>query len=227
MESFTCRLFCCDYDETLADEGSVHPLSLEALRKLKSSGRKILLVTGRIMSYLLTVFPDIAIFDLVVAENGGTIYHPGKTDEKMLTTPPAGELVAALEKAKVPFSIGRTIVASHVPYEKTILQMIRDLGIEYQIIFNKGSIMMLPSGVNKASGLTAALSQLEIPAKDAVGIGDGENDHAFLTLCGTSVAVNNAVESLKSKVHWVTKNPNGAGVREAIERILQMSPAEA
>ena len=31
--------------------------------------------------------------------------------------------------------------------------MIKEQGLELEIIFNKGAVMILPSGVNKASGL--------------------------------------------------------------------------
>jgi hydroxymethylpyrimidine pyrophosphatase-like HAD family hydrolase len=61
---------------------------------------------------------------------------------------------------------------------------IRELGLELQIIFNKGAVMVLPAGVSKASGLEAALALLELLPHDVAGIGDAENDHAFLRLCG-------------------------------------------
>ena len=40
--------------------------------------------------------------------------------------------------------------------------------------------MILPSGVNKASGLQAALQALGLSAETVIGVGDAENDHAFL-----------------------------------------------
>jgi len=36
-----------DYDGTIAEDGVVAEATLEALRELKQSGRKLLLVTGR------------------------------------------------------------------------------------------------------------------------------------------------------------------------------------
>jgi hydroxymethylpyrimidine pyrophosphatase-like HAD family hydrolase len=43
------RYFClaCDYDGTIAQDGAVLPSTLEALKRLKSSGRKLILATGR------------------------------------------------------------------------------------------------------------------------------------------------------------------------------------
>ena len=64
-----------------------------------------------------------------------------------------------------------------------MLETIRELGLELQVIFNKGAVMVLPTGVNKATGLAAALDELGLSPHNVVGVGDAENDHAFLALC--------------------------------------------
>jgi hydroxymethylpyrimidine pyrophosphatase-like HAD family hydrolase len=66
------------------------------------------------------------------------------------------------------------------PHEQVVLETIRSLGLEHQVIFNKGAVMVLPPGVNKATGLVAALHALGISPRNVVGVGDAENDHAFL-----------------------------------------------
>jgi HAD superfamily hydrolase (TIGR01484 family) len=91
--------------------------------------------------------------------------------------------------------VGEVIVATFEPHEKTVLEVIRDLGLELQVIFNKGSVMVLPPGVNKASGLEAALREMGASPHNTVGVGDAENDHAFLRLCEVSVAVAERVSS--------------------------------
>jgi len=69
-----------------------------------------------------------------------------------------------------------------LPQEHKVLTAIRDFGLELNIIFNKGSVMVLPAGVNKGSGLAAALHKMRLSPHNAIGIGDAENDHAFLEL---------------------------------------------
>jgi hydroxymethylpyrimidine pyrophosphatase-like HAD family hydrolase len=64
------------------------------------------------------------------------------------------------------------------------------------------------------------LHRLEIEAPRVVGIGDAENDLPFLRLCGFSVAVANAIESLKSQVDHVTPLEDGAGVSKIIEELI-------
>jgi hydroxymethylpyrimidine pyrophosphatase-like HAD family hydrolase len=81
-------------------------------------------------------------------------------------------------------------------------------------------VMVLPASVNKATGLSAALDELGLSAKDVVGIGDAENDEAFLAMCGLGVAVANALDSLKAHADYVATRENGAGVREIVESLI-------
>jgi hydroxymethylpyrimidine pyrophosphatase-like HAD family hydrolase len=210
-----------DYDGTLAHDGVVAPETLAAVRRLKESGRRFLLVTGRELPELQMVFPDFALCDLIVAENGALLFTPATGELKPLAAAPPVALVTALKRRGVtPLSVGNVIVATREPYEKAVLEAIRELGLELQIIFNKGAVMVLPSGINKASGLTAALGQFDFTADRIIGCGDAENDHAFLALCGCGVAVANALPMLKRAADVVTKGARGAGVAEIIDQIL-------
>jgi hypothetical protein len=103
---------------------------------------------------------------------------------------------------------------------------VRELGLELQIVFNKGAVMVLPSGVNKASGLAAALVESGLSPHNVVGIGDAENDHAFLAMCGCSVAVANALDSVKAEADLVTRGARGDGVRELIDQLLASDLAD-
>ena len=101
-----------------------------------------------------------------------------------------------------------------------MLETIRDLGLELQVIFNKGAVMVLPGGMNKATGLKAALKELNISLHNTVGVGDAENDHAFLSICECSAAVANALPAVKDTADMVLKSDHGAGVSELIREIL-------
>jgi hypothetical protein len=125
-----------------------------------------------------------------------------------------------------PLSVGRVIVASWEPNEGRVLQAIRELGLEQQIIFNKGAVMVLPPGINKESGLRAALEELELSPHNCVAVGDAENDHGMLELSGLPVAVANALPALKETTSLVTENSRGAGVVELIDRLIATDLAE-
>jgi hypothetical protein len=112
------------------------------------------------------------------------------------------------------------IVATTDLHRQTVLETIHDLGLELQVIFNKGSVMVLPSGVNKATGLATALTELGLSLHNVVGVGDAENDHAFMKVCECSAAVANALPAVKDTADIVLKGKRGAGVSELIERLL-------
>ena len=210
-----------DYDGTLAAHGKVTDSTLEALLQVRLSGRRLLMVTGRHLPDLKSVFSRLDLFDLVVAENGALLYWPATGDEKLLCDPPAPRFIKLLEQRGVPFTVGRGIVATWEPHHGAVLDCIRDLGLELHVIFNKGSVMVLPSGVNKATGLQAALKDLGLSAQNVVGVGDAENDHAFLAECGCAVAVANALSTLKERADVVTQGKQGEGVEELIEQLLE------
>lgn len=206
-----------DYDRTLAEDGRMAPETMAALRRVRESGRRVVLVTGREFDDLLRVCPETDLFDLIVAENGGVLFDPRAKQVEDLADAPSDGFLAGLERRRVPYSTGRVVVSTVVPHEKAVLDVIRDLGLELQIVFNRESVMILPSGVSKESGLAVALRRLGISRHNTVGVGDGENDHAFLSRTGFSVAVANTVPSLAERADIVTMAPDGAGVRELID----------
>jgi HAD superfamily hydrolase (TIGR01484 family) len=210
-----------DYDGTIAIAGAVDESTLNALRRLKDSGRKLLLVTGRELPDLARVFPHRKLFDRIVAENGALLHRPETDEKKALGKAPPRAFAELLRQRGVsPVSVGQVIVATTEPNETAVLTAIRDLGLELQVIFNKGAVMVLPSGVNKATGLSVALRELGLSSHNAVGIGDAENDHAFLDSCECSAAVANALPSLKEKADSVTARDHGAGVSELIDQLI-------
>lgn len=213
--------FSADYDGTLARHGEVASSTIEALKRVYRSGRKLVLVTGRQLGELLQVFPEAKLFDRVIAENGALLYRPADKTEKLLAEPPPESFVADLRQRGVtPLAVGKVIVATWRPNEKTVLEAIRDSGLALQVIFNKDAVMILPSSVNKATGLQAALSELGLSAHNVVGVGNAENDHVFLRMCEFAVAVANSIATLKERADYVTQGRQGEGVEELIQHLL-------
>jgi hydroxymethylpyrimidine pyrophosphatase-like HAD family hydrolase len=214
-------VLACDYDGTLARAGRVDDATVDALRRLCESGRRIVLVTGRELDDLLAVFPGVELFDRVVAENGALLYDPASRESHALGPPPAETFLAALRSLGVsPVSTGRVIVATREPHEAAVVQAIRECGLELQLVFNRGAVMVLPSGINKASGLAAALAQLGLSRHNCVGIGDAENDHAFLALCECAVAVGDALPAVREAADLVTSGGAGTGVIELVDALI-------
>ncbi len=211
-----------DYDGTLAHHGQVAKTTLDALTRLRASGRILMLVTGRELDDLRRIFPEAdQLFSRVIAENGALLYDPS-TQRKIQLAPAANqELVEHLKRKKVsPLFVGASIIATEEPHHIEAIKAIQKLGLELQVFFNKGSVMILPSGINKQTGLMAALEDVGLSSHNVIAVGDAENDHALLHAAGCGVAVENALDSLKSEADWVTGRPHGEGVVELIERLL-------
>jgi len=210
-----------DYDGTLASHERISEETVAALERLRSSGRRAIMVTGRRLKDLLAVCSCTKLFDLIVAENGAVAYEPSTRNERVLANPPSKALLQALhERSVTPLEIGEAIVATLERHRSAVQDVVWEQGLEVQVIGNRGAVMILPAGVNKASGLGHALRKLGLSRHEAVGIGDAENDHSFLECCECSVAVANATDAIKENVVFVTSAPNGHGVRELIDELV-------
>jgi len=211
-----------DYDGTLAEHGVVTEETIKALENFRQSGRKLILVSGRELPDLQAVFPRADLFDCIVAENGAVLYTPTSREKRVLVPPPKPELINALRKRGVPnVGVGDGIVSTWQPYETIVFETIRDLGLELHVVFNKGAVMVLPADINKKSGLKIALDSMCISPHNVIGVGDAENDHAFLEFCECSTAVANALDSVKQTADFVTTGGHGMGVVELINQILE------
>ena len=206
-----------DYDGTFAHVGQVEDETKLELARLRESGVKVVLVTGRELKDFALLNIALTSFDLVVGENGAVLHDPRSGETRGLGAPPPPHFVEEMVRRGVPLSVGISIIATVEPHEQAALEVIKELGLEHQLIFNKGAVMILPPGVNKASGLRVALEQLGIDPAETVAVGDAENDHALLEMCGLGVAVANALPSLQERAGWVTTRPYGGGVAELME----------
>jgi hydroxymethylpyrimidine pyrophosphatase-like HAD family hydrolase/energy-coupling factor transporter ATP-binding protein EcfA2 len=216
-----------DYDGTLATHGGVDAETRRALERWLASGRALVLVTGRRLDDLAEVFGAFELFERIVAENGAVLYTPRSKALRVLDSPPPQGFVSALRARGVdPIATGHVIVATWEPHQTTVLDVIRSMGLQLHVEFNKGAVMVLPAGVTKRTGLASALAEMGLSPHNVIGIGDAENDHSFLSFCECGVSVANALPSLKTRSDWVTARDHGQGVTELVDRVLAEDQAD-
>lgn len=200
-----------DFDGTLTTAGRPTEPVLDAIRETRAEGRWMVLVTGRILAELREVYPDVADhFDLIVAENGAVLASDDGVRE--LAPPVASALGGALAHRDVAVRHGRVLLACAAGDARAVLEEVGRLGLDCQMVRNRGELMVLPAGVTKGTGLMRGLADLGISRHRTVAIGDAENDHHLLEVCELGVAVGNAVEALKRHADVVLDEPNGYGV---------------
>ncbi len=209
-----------NYDGTLAAHGRVDPATLTALDRLKEAGFKLVLVTARTLESLRATFPELAVFDRIVAENGAVVHCPDTGDSTLLGPPPPEKAIAALRRKAIPLDIGQVILTSQTPHEKAIVDTLRELALDHAVEFNRSEVLVLPADLGTATGLQLALDELQTTPSQVVGIGDAENDHAFLALCAIAVAVADAIPSVREDADLVTQGGAGEGVIELIRHLI-------
>lgn len=211
-----------DYDGTLAQSGRVEVNTIQAIKRVKSTGRRILLVTGRRLDDLMRAFPEFDLFDYIVAENGAVLYHPASQRTELMAKPIPDNFVQKLKEFAVdPLEVGKAIVATHISEKEKVLNAIQQLGLEVQFVFNGDAVMVLPAGTNKASGTEHALEKMGLSFHEVVAVGDSENDHSLLNHSECPVAVNNAIDSIKGISVHVTRGNFGTGVAELARDLVE------
>ena len=209
-----------DFDGTLSEGGEIAPSTWNAILQLQATGRKMILVTGRSIDYLSRAVPRLEIFDRIVAENGAVLHHPAERKTVLLSAGPPHSLIQKLHERQLePLWLGEIIVATLAANSRAVLDAIEELDLKAEIATNNETIMVLPAGVNKATGLAVALGDLGIAPEAVVSVGDGENDTILFEFTGCGVAVANAGAAVKALADDVTDHATGAGVSELIDRI--------
>jgi hypothetical protein len=135
-----------------------------------------------------------------------------RTGRRRVARPVGPELTAALEARGVPLERGEVLLATSTAHDQVVLGEIARLGLEIQLVRNRGALMLLPPGVSKGTGLLEALAELGVSGHSAIGVGDAENDHSLVESCEIGVAVANAVPSLQEHADVVLGEPAGRGV---------------
>lgn len=215
MEKNRIGVLALDLDGTLKTKD--RPVNAEVTRKLRalrSSGVRLILVTGRCELELREVV-ETSLFDIIVAENGAILIQ-GKRKEILAPD----EWCDARRSMLKFFKSGgeEVIIALDRDLEEQAIRVI-DPSVA-KIELNKDRLMIMPRGIDKGSGLRAALRQLSASTDDMMCVGDGENDLPMFRIARIRVALNNSVEILKDEADYVSKREDGEGVLEAIDRFV-------
>jgi hydroxymethylpyrimidine pyrophosphatase-like HAD family hydrolase len=170
----------------------------------------------------MRVFPEYAVFDYIVGENGAVVYQPSTQWKEFLADRLPEKLIEEFNLSGIrPLDVGELIVSTHSSNKEIVLNAIHKLGIEAQITFNGDATMVLPQGINKAVGMEHALRRMGLSFHEVVGIGDSQNDHSLLKNSECPIAVANAVKPIKDIASHVTRSSFGAGVEEVIYELLE------
>ena len=88
------------------------------------------------------------------------------------------------------------------------------------LAFNRGRVMVLPQGINKATGLREVLNTIRLSLHNCIGIGDAENDHALLEACEIGVAVSWGSSTLQAVADDILQGTGSEAIANYIREVI-------
>jgi hydroxymethylpyrimidine pyrophosphatase-like HAD family hydrolase len=214
------RAFACDFDGTTATSGTLAPEFLAAAGRARAAGWSVILATGRLLDELRELCGDLSMFDAVVAENGGLVHLPDRARTIQIGERPPEEFLRQLRAAGVPFHTGSVIVGTWESHLNETFALMRRHAPGRELIFNRGAIMVLPAGINKATGVRRALAELQRSERNLIAFGDAENDVALFDAAELGVAAAGSVPAVAACADDRLSLGGGSGVARYINEVL-------
>jgi HAD superfamily hydrolase (TIGR01484 family) len=213
-------VIACDFDGTGAVNGQPAPELYAVLAEARARGILTLLATGRVLEEVQRLCEN-APFDVIVAENGAIVCFSGVGHIIQLGSLPPERFLDELRATGIPFHTGAVIVATRQQYASQLLHLIRRFGLDAQLIYNRNDVMLLPSGIDKATGIRRALDTMGRSERNMVAFGDAENDIPMLMTAAVGVAARDSIPAVLALADDRVPQPGGAGVALYIRRILK------
>jgi len=221
------KIFAVDIDGTITENGGgrIHLDALDALRHMIRLGHKVIFVSGRssVEGYVLSVFGGMT--RIAVGENGGAITF-GPSDHKLLGNKDECMKAYELLKSKIPEAKEKPVFPrmTEVVLERTFdlelaKKIMKDNNMPVDLSDSQYAIHINSKGINKGRGFSEVLTMLSASPSDVIAIGDSETDVPLFKISGQSIALGNAVESVKSQASMTVSGKAGDGVIEALEYI--------
>jgi 3-deoxy-D-manno-octulosonate 8-phosphate phosphatase KdsC-like HAD superfamily phosphatase len=220
LEEMRFMALACDYDGTLASHDRIAPPTVAALERARRAGLRLALVTGRTFFELSRVCDRLDLFDAVVAENGGVLYFPAAGRICDMAVGPPAALLAELERLGIPYQTGRVVIGTMIAHEAAVRRALITTGVTMALVPNRTSLMLLPHGVSKSSGVRPVIGMLGLSPRDVLALGDAENDLELFEACGFSGCPGNAVAEVKARADWVFPGEDGAAIAAALDDLI-------
>lgn len=207
-----------DYDGTLTYESDEVPLvAKDALRRIREKKLATLgIISGRDLDFLMRIDQVLSnVFSFLIAENGAISYFADLKKKEVLGRDWSERARKVFSKSGIPMHFAEVMVATPVENAPRVSELLEKSRLEAKLIPNRDSLMVLPPGVDKGTGVAATAQHFGTTKKLFLTcFGDGENDLALFAPADLGVAVANAVDALKRIADVVTEKPGGYGVAE-------------
>lgn len=218
------RVLATDLDRTFTREDlGIDPQALEAARRLRQAGVRVVLATGRHQGYLDAHAELVSGFDACIAEGGALWRTDSAWQRTVADVVPLRRLQAELAAAGVPFEAGTASVSMAAADEGRLRSLAASGAVDWRR--NRDRLDVTPRGVDKGAALRLVLRRWGITPPEAVAVGDGDNDIPMLAAVGHGVAVANAAPALKAMAREVAPLAACGGFTWLADRLLDARAA--
>lgn len=209
-----------DYDRTITDENlKLYEPVLDALKILvEDHNFHFMIASGRTLDYLTKHLEGVNFVDAFIAENGAVVYLP-RSESTCKFGQNNEELRVLLRESSIPFDAGEIVISLRRDYAGEIDDFVSRLDMNVRVEYNRDSIMVLPAGVTKATGVKEALNNLGLDDARLICIGDGENDQPLFDIASLSVATADSVSELKKRADIICSETSARGVTKFLNEL--------
>ena len=221
------KTFAVDIDGTITENGGgrIHLDALGALRQLTKMGHNVIFVTGRssVEGFLLSVFGGTT--KIAVGENGGCITFD--SNEHLL--------LGNIEECKKAYHVIKNNIKdvqekpvfprmTEIVLDRTFdldvaKKLLSENNLDVELSDSQYAYHINSPGINKGTGFSKIMKKLSLSSEDVISIGDSATDVPLFKVSKTSIALGNALESVKSEATMVVSAKAGDGVLEALDKL--------
>ena len=221
------RVVVTDVDGTLTNaDRRLDPAAVQVVADLEGRGIPVVLATGNVLPIALALYRSLGLTGPIVAENGGILYH---------RDPPDRDIVEHLTHRGVALAAFRRLRAAGLPVRRLFTDRWRECEVALEpnvsvaairrVLGDRGvdvestgyALHLMEHGGGKLPALTRALGYLGLTPRDAVILGDGDNDVAMLRAAGFGVSFASGSYRARRAARYVTRSEFAAGFVEGLK----------
>ncbi|KXA99542.1 hypothetical protein AKJ44_00140 [candidate division MSBL1 archaeon SCGC-AAA261F17] len=203
--------------------------AVTAIRRAEEADLPVILATGNVLCFAEAASVLLGTSGPLIAEDGGVVYDNSSNQEHILGS--VEEVDKGIKIIEEELSVvkhtrssdmrrtGRTLERTFDPSDATKIFQRERLNL---VAIDSGfAIHVKNPEVNKGVALQKAATLLKIKTSDIAAIGDAQNDIEMLETAGVGFALDNSHPDIKKTADHVLSQSHGAGVKTAVERIIQ------
>ncbi len=220
------KVVVCDVDGTITHKDRrIDGEAVEALREAEAAGVPVLFATGNVLPIAYALSYLVGTSGPIVAENGGLVYFRGTVERHAASEGVervAKDVESALGLTRLFTDRWRVTEVAFPEARSTFDEVLKAAAghperARVRIERTGFAVHIMDAKATKFSGVARALELMGRSPRDALAIGDSDNDVDMIEGCHAGVALGDGSSRLKAAADFVANAPAGKGIRQALE----------